>query len=671
MSQRTSTFVMAASAEVAALQASVGDLKHTAQARVGELARVDDALEREAGDRMQTEAILRAIIEGTASDIDDEFFRSLVRNLAAALDVRYAFVSELTQVRTRVRTLAFWNGEGFLDNFEMDVVNTPCEQVLRGEMRHYAERVQDSFPLYRESLAKLAVESYLAIPMTDPAGQVLGHLAVMDVKPMPLADLGLWVFRAFGARAGAELARKQAALKLSESQQRLARMFESAMDAIITIDDEQRITLFNQAAAEVFGCDAKAALGVPFERFMSERFRQLLQAAVKEFERSGWTRHFLWGEGLTALRCNGEPFPVDVSLSPFLTQGKRHLTVILRDTLIRRRAELELERLRSENARLHDVIIADARFTEVVATSPAMKKLLQDVERVATTDSTVLITGETGTGKEVIARCIHQASGRKDRVLIKVNCAALSPGLIESELLGHERGAFTGALARKLGRFELAHDATILLDEIGELPMDLQAKLLRVLQEGEFERVGGTVTQKVNVRVLAATNRDLKKAAQDGTFRGDLYYRLNVFPVHIPPLRSRTEDIEVLIQYFVAQFSRQIGRPIERVSRPVIDALTSYDWPGNVRELKHVIERAVILCSGNVLELGEWAPRLEAPALPRGLKTLEGYEREHVLDALELTGWKVSGQRGAAALLGLKATTLEARMKKLGITRSR
>jgi formate hydrogenlyase transcriptional activator len=510
------------------------------------------------------------------------------------------------------------------------------------------------------------------VALRDRAGKVIGYMAAMDVRPMRLSDAAMWVFKSFGSRAAAELSRKQAEVALAEGQARISGVFDSAMDAIIGIDRALQITLFNQAAEEIFRCRAEQVIGTSFERFASERFRRLIADSISAFEGSGWRKHFLWAQGLAAFRGDREAFPADVSLSPFLVGRERHVAIILRDALIRLRAEQDIEHLRDENFQLQRLISGIQDDTGIIAVSPAIRDLLDAAERVAATSTTTLITGETGTGKELIARAVHRASPRRDKPLVKVNCAALTPTLIESELLGHERGAFTGAHSRKLGRFELANGGTLFLDEIGELPLDLQAKLLRVLQEGEFERVGGSASIKVDVRIIAATNRDLAKCVAEGRFRSDLFYRLNVFPLQVPPLRERPEDIEVLIRHFVAKFSKRIGRPIRSISRAVVDALTACDWPGNVRELEHVIERAVILARGDRLELGDWQPRSCGPVPEaRRSQTLEAVERAHILDVLEDTGWKVSGPHGAAAVLGLKPTTLESRMKRLGIRRPR
>jgi formate hydrogenlyase transcriptional activator len=326
-------------------------------------------------------------------------------------------------------------------------------------------------------------------------------------------------------------------------------------------------------------------------------------------------------------------------------------------------------RLEQENLYLQEESRADGAFSDVVGESPGIQKVLANVRRVAGTDSTVLVTGETGTGKEVVVRAIHRLSGRRNKILVKVNCAALPGGVIESELFGHEKGAFTGALARRIGRFELAHGGTLFLDEVGDLPLELQAKLLRVLQEGEFERLGGSATLKVNVRMIAATNRDLKRAVAEGRFREDLFYRLNVFPIAIPPLRERPEDVPRLTRHFVMTCASKLGKPIDSISERALGKLTSYRWPGNVRELQNVIERAVILSPSPRLELDDFLPATVTDPRSDPERALESVEREHIVSVLESVGWRVSGDHGAAKILGLKRTTLEARMRKLGISR--
>jgi transcriptional regulator with GAF, ATPase, and Fis domain len=291
------------------------------------------------------------------------------------------------------------------------------------------------------------------------------------------------------------------------------------------------------------------------------------------------------------------------------------------------------------------------------------------VKCVAGTDSTVLVTGETGTGKELIARLIHTLSRRKDKALVKLDCTTIPANLAESELFGHEKGAFTGALSRKLGRFELADGGTLFIDEIGELPLDLQAKLLRMLQEGEFERVGGTCTLTVNVRVIAATHRDLAELCRQGRFRTDLFYRLNVFPIALPPLRERREDIPLLVKHFTQKYATELEKKIEAIPERMMTALCNYAWPGNIRELEHIIERAVILTQGTELALVDGFHQVTSSPSPSPLATLEEVERAHILKVLEAIAWRISGKGGAAELLGLPPTTLRSRLKKLGIVK--
>lgn len=327
------------------------------------------------------------------------------------------------------------------------------------------------------------------------------------------------------------------------------------------------------------------------------------------------------------------------------------------------------ERLQEENTYLKQEINSAHDFDGIVSESPEFASVLESIAQVASTDATVLILGETGTGKELLARAVHSRSKRGDHPLIKVNCAALPSNLIESELFGHEKGAFTGADARRAGRFELADGGTLFLDEISELPIELQPKLLRVLQEGEFERLGGTRTLKVDVRVIAATNRDIPKQIADGSFREDLYYRLNVFPVRCPPLRERSGDIRLLVKHFLGIYATKVGKSITRVPDDIMQKLVAYHWPGNVRELENVIERAVILAKGAELQIGDWFRDSSLSDTSTGTQTLEEHERRYITQILEKKGWRVRGKGGAAEILDLKPTTLEAKMARLGIER--
>ena len=360
-----------------------------------------------------------------------------------------------------------------------------------------------------------------------------------------------------------------------------------------------------------------------------------------------------------------------------LVQRLQLMADIFANALARQRSEGALQgaladvtrlkqQLEAENAYLRAAV--QAQPTDIVGTSPALKRVLSQVEHVAPTDASVLLLGETGTGKELLAHLLHRRSRRKDRTMVQLNCVALPPSLIEAELFGREKGAYTGALTRQAGRFELADGSTIFLDEIAELPVEMQVKLLRVLESGQLERIGSTKTLTVNVRVIAATNRELAALVAHGKFREDLYYRLNVFPITVPPLRERGEDIPLLVWTFAKQFGAALGKPVERIPQATMTALRRYPWPGNIRELRNVIERAVILSESSTLQVPLEAAGGDETA-PR--PTLAAAERAQILAALDQTGWRIRGPAGAAALLGLQPTTLESRIKKLGLKRPR
>jgi formate hydrogenlyase transcriptional activator len=374
-----------------------------------------------------------------------------------------------------------------------------------------------------------------------------------------------------------------------------------------------------------------------------------------------------------------DPFSAqDVS---FLKQVAGPVAIAVENAIAYGRIAELTDKLAREKIYLEDEIRSELNFEEIIGKSEALRTVLQQVETVAPTDSTVLIYGETGTGKELIARAIHDLSSRAKNAFVKLNCAAIPTGLLESEMFGHERGAFTGAIAQRIGRFELASRGTVFLDEIGEIPLELQPKLLRVLQEREFERLGSSRTLKSDARLIAATNRDLAEMVADHEFRADLFYRLNVFPIHLPPLRERPEDIPLLVRHFAGQFARRMNRAIDTIPSETMHVLAEYHWPGNIRELQNLIERAVILSTGPVLNVPlndlQSQPQAVMPAnapangKPRKIETLEDVERRHVLETLEATGWVVGGPKGAAVLLGLKRSTLQVRMEKLGIRRAR
>ena len=462
--------------------------------------------------------------------------------------------------------------------------------------------------------------------------------------------------------------RKQAEEALRRSEARLRALFEFAPDAIVATSREGNIADVNTQVEKFFGYDRSELLGQPIEILIPERFRMTHPSHRGDYAAHPRVRTMGAVLELYGRRKDGSEFPVDIMLGPVdAAEGPVVLSVI-RDLTQKKEAEEALRRSEQQQSYLKDELVA-TQFDEIVGENPGLKRVLKQVEDVAVTDATVLILGETGTGKELIARAIHELSPRQDHAFVKLNCSAIPSGLLESELFGHEKGAFTGAIAQKIGRLELAHQGTFFLDEVGDLPLELQPKILRALQEKEFERVGGTRTIPVNVRLVAATNRDLTKMVNAGQFRSDLYYRLRVFPITIPPLRERRDDVPLLVRYFLSSHSKRMGRRIETIPTETMQALVKWRWPGNIRELENFIERSVILTQGSVLR----APLAELEAVDERTdatdSNLEVAEREHILRVLRECDGMIGGANGAAERLGLKRTTLNSKMKKLGIKR--
>jgi PAS domain S-box-containing protein len=453
------------------------------------------------------------------------------------------------------------------------------------------------------------------------------------------------------------------------------------MDAIVQLDDELRVLLMNPAAERTFEMPSEQAPGVPLSRLVGPEDLGKLEGLCSELRGRPATERSAWVPGgFSGRAAGGRTFPAEATLSLFEVDGRRHFTLILRNVDERLEAERRIARLTEETEYLRSELRDLGRAGEIVGRSPPLLHALAEVRQVGPTDTTVLILGETGTGKELFARAIHQASRRRDRPLVKVNCAAIPASLIESEFFGHERGAFTGATSRRDGRFTLADGGTIFLDEVGELPPELQGKLLRVLQEGEFEPVGSSRTRKVDVRVIAATNRDLGAEVKRGRFREDLFYRLSVFPLTVPPLRDRGTDVVVLAQEFARQFAGRDGRKLQPIGAEAAARLRAYAWPGNVRELQNAIERAVITARDGQLNLDralpsptDTGPVAGAPESAGVLtaRDMARLERENLRRALEATGWKIAGDAGAARMLGLAPSTLASRVKALRLRRHR
>jgi formate hydrogenlyase transcriptional activator len=529
----------------------------------------------------------------------------------------------------------------------------------------------------REAWRQFGIKTALAFPLRTGGGPTLGVLSFNDMKTERTWSDALVKRLQLVAQVFANaLARKRAEQALCASEARLTLAAASANAGLWELDLETRRFWVTDKARNLFGIPLDSELILDsFLTFVHPEDRERIQQAVEQITR--------FGEDVQVEYRSLQP---DGSVRWMISRGRRHpessekpvrLMGVTIDITERKQMEeqlqarlLEIERLKQELEQENIYLREETKHLfgheEVVGQSDAMREVLARVDQVARTDSTVVIVGETGTGKELIARAIHSLSRRKDRPLVTVNCASLPPSLIESELFGREKGAYTGAMTMMKGRFEFADGSTLFLDEIGELPLEVQAKLLRVLEEGRFERLGSSRTIHADVRILAASNRDLAHDAHAGKFRKDLYYRLNVFPIAIPPLRKRSEDIPLLAWSFVREFGKKMGKRIESIPRRTMEALGRYPWPGNVRELRNVIEHAMIISEGKTLEVRLPALATEEPAPSPALDEIE---RTHILSVLEKTRWRLAGEGGAAEQLGLKRTTLQARMKKLGLTR--
>ncbi len=607
--------------------------------------------------------VLRAIVEGTAQATGEDFFQLLVENLSVATGAANAFIAQFADEKTRVRTLAFWMEGQIIDNQEWELAGTPCEDVIKGKFCHYPSDVWKLFPKSQ------GVESFLGVPLKDVDGNVLGHLAIFDYKAMPEQPQLLYTFKIFAARATAELRRIQAVNQLRFSEERFRDLFEAAPIAYIHEDFESRFISANRAARQI--------LGITPEQVPSMVWFSLVPDTVDAQRRVKEAYTALQNGTDTAVilelrrKDNGKPIWVQWWSKPD-SYGLYRRTMFI-DITEQVLMEQEQARLKAQNLYLQEEIKSAHNFDEIIGHSPVIKTLLTQVQRVAMTDVSVLIQGESGTGKELIARAIHSASPRKNNPLIKVNCAALPSGLVESELFGHEKGAFTGAIAKRIGRFELANGGTLFLDEIGEIPLEVQVKLLRVLQEREFERVGGQTPIKVDVRIIAATNRNLLHEVSEKNFREDLFYRLNVFPLTTPPLRERLDDIPQLVNFMIEKFAPKIGKKLEGMSAKSMQRLKAYGWPGNIRELENVIERAIILADGSVLDVDpeQLSIVAESPVklAQRSDASLDKVTSEYIKLVLEQTHWIIEGPKGAARILNMQPSTLRYRMKKLDIAK--
>ena len=643
------------------------------------------------------EHMVSEIAKGVSGATGEAFFQSLVRHLARALNAEYVLVGALHPSGERISTLAIHGPAGDLPVLEYGLEGTPCAHVVEQQVCSYPSGVSQLFP-QDEMLVAAGAEGYVGSPMIDSSGRCLGLICAITREPLANPKLAETLLTIFAASAEAELERKNYEDALAHSEERFRAFVDHGNEGVMWIRLEQPISMdrpedeqiehyyrygyvadCNDQAARLFGYSgAEALIGRRLEAVSPRADPEQIER-LRAGIRNGWNfsqvERSLGDRDLLMTRHgvieNGMLLSVWVTARD-ITELKRAEAEVLR---LNGQLQSHLEqltalqaRLEQDNAYLLEEIRSEHNLGEMVGASQKFRELTERIHLVASTSATVMISGETGTGKELVARAIHDLSPRSNRPLVKVNCAAISAGLVESELFGHVKGAFTGATERRIGRFEYADGGTLFLDEVTELPLETQAKLLRVLQEQEFEPVGSNRTVKIDVRLLAATNRNLAELVHEGRFRADLYYRLLVVPVEVPTLRDRRSDIPQLATHFVQRLSRQFGRSVQRISESMMHEMMVYDWPGNVRELENFLARAIVLCHGDTLDMRLGVTE-GAPEVAVGRLTLEAVERKHIESVLASTGWVLEGPKGAAAILRVNPSTLRSRMRRMGIRR--
>jgi PAS domain S-box/PAS domain S-box len=653
---------------------------------------------RDVTERKRIEDTQLFLLQCGWSDPNEYFFASLARYLAETLAVDFVCIDRLEEDCLAARTVAVYFDGKFEDNISYALKDTPCGDVAGKMICSFPRDVRHLFP--RDAvLQEMKAESYVGTTLWSSKGKPIGLIAIISRKPMINIKLAESVLQLAAIRAAGELERKQAEEELRQSEHRLSRAQEIAHLGSWELDMENKRLFWSDEVYRIFGLQPQE-FDATYEAFIEAvhpddraAVDATYSSSVRECRGTYEIEHRVVRKSTGEIRtvherCENIPDASgqiirSVGMVHDITKRKK-----MEEALQKSHDELELrveerteelqaalseikaikEKLEIENVYFRQENKMKHQFENIIGQSDGLKYVLYRAEQVAPTNTTVLILGETGTGKELIAAAIHNMSPRKERPLITVNCAALPGNLIESELFGREKGAFTGADVRRIGRFEVANGSTLCLDEIGELPLELQAKLLRVIQHNEFERLGSSHTVKVDVRIVATTNRNLEEEVRKGRFRQDLYYRLNVFPITVPPLRQRKDDIPLMVQAFIERYSRKLGKQITSIQKETMKALQDYPWPGNVRELESIIERAVILCPGPVLEL-EDKLKISSTPLSSSERTLEEIERGQIIKILSETRWRIEGKDGAATILGIHPSTLRARMRKLEIVR--
>jgi transcriptional regulator with GAF, ATPase, and Fis domain len=612
----------------------------------------------------------------------EEFFRGLSENIGNALQADAVWVTEYHKEQKSMSTKAFWHLGHFVDNISYLIEATPCERVIKSSaLVHYSENIKDLFPDDHKMLEKFNGESYIGAPLHDAKGNIIGSLAFLHSKPVALTDDVALIVKIVKPRAESELYRLRRELELKNRENQLRGLINGVQDLLINLNEKGQIEMLNATAESWLGIsispDSKKQ---PIAPFLAEASRTKLLMLTETLDKYDRQDRYVWIPGeLEMISVNNDRFLVEGTLSHYKLDDETYYTLVLRNREDRTGGQDKIKQLIHQTEHLQEELEGIKYSCQLTGESKCMKRLLQNVYMVAHTDATVLITGETGTGKELVAQHIHQTSRRKEKPLVTVNCGAIPATLIESEFFGHAKGAFTGASSERKGRFQLADGGTIFLDEIGELPLDLQVKLLRVIQEGEFEPVGSSKTLKVDVRIIAATHRNLIELCKGNKFREDLYYRLNVFPIEVPPLRERGDDVIIIANKFIERFSIRNKKKLAPLSEAQMNLLRTYSWPGNIRELQNIIERAAILAQAGVLELT--ATLSASSASKKAVMEVDDYnddriltkeeliefEKRNIIRALKAANWKVSGKSGAAALLNMVPSTLSSRIGALGI----
>jgi PAS domain S-box-containing protein len=617
-------------------------------------------------EQKQEEEAIATLVQVRA-DSSKNFFTSMAVQLAKCLETDCTLIGELIEGQeNKVQSIGVCIHGAIVDNFTYDLACAQCARITgQGECPHDCA-VKEIFPRDR-LLKKMKVEGCIGAPLRNSQGRAIGIMLAAHTRPLTNLRFAESILQLFSTRTAAEIERKRAEEALRQSEERFRVALKNSPTTVFNQDRDLRYTwMYNPQSlgrvSDPLGRTQGEFYGPEDEERIAEIRRRVLETGVG-------TRHE------TQIVVNGRKRYFDATVEPIfdpsgavigLTGASTDVTALREATEALRDAK---KKLTEEKLYLEKEIDTELGFGEIIGHSKALQDVMEQVGKVAASDATVLLLGETGTGKELVSRAIHRLSQRSNNSFIKMNCAAIPTGLLESELFGNEKGAFTGAVSKKIGRIELADKGTLFLDEIGEISLALQPKLLRVLQDQEFERLGGTHTLKVDFRLIAATNRDIADRVREKEFRSDLYYRINVFPIRVPPLRERREDIQLLVEHFVKKFSRRMNRSITSIPKKTMDALIGWEWPGNVRELENFIERSVILTQGSVLvsPLSELKPVSAIAEEKKVDETLETMEREHILRALRESHGQIGGLRGAAMRLGLKRTTLQSKLKHFGI----